>query len=267
MSNNFENGKYWQVGVELVSGCSPCSPGCKNCWSAALAHRFYREGEPGHESGIFTDEAGRFNGDIVVHPERLCIPLKRRKLTVYSIWNDWAHEAVDHDFRRQIMRVAEDCRQHTVLALTKRPEVALDFTRWMGDLGSFPENWWNGLTICTQQEADKKLPIFLQIPGNKFLNFEPLLENIILPFNDEFPDLDGCYEDMRHNIKAVILGCETGRKARQMNPDWAINIVRQCKADDIPIWVKQVTVNGKVSKNMSDWPEELRARGLPWVIK
>jgi len=64
-------GRYWQVVVELVSGCTPCSPGCDHCWSAALAHRFYREGEPCHESGLFTDASGRFNGDIVVHPERL----------------------------------------------------------------------------------------------------------------------------------------------------------------------------------------------------
>jgi len=35
-----DKGRYWQIGIELVSGCTPCSPGCDNCWSAAMTNRF-----------------------------------------------------------------------------------------------------------------------------------------------------------------------------------------------------------------------------------
>ena len=85
---DISKGRYWQRAWSLVDGCTPCSPGCDNCWSASMAHRFKREGEPGYDTGILTDEKGNFNGDIIIHPERLNIPLTRKKPTVYAVWND-----------------------------------------------------------------------------------------------------------------------------------------------------------------------------------
>jgi len=97
MTIDMKKGRYWDEGITLVDGCTPCSPGCDHCWSAALAHRFYREGEPGHESGLFTDDFGRFNGDIMIHPERLKWFITR-KPRVFAIWNDLFHEDVPDDF-------------------------------------------------------------------------------------------------------------------------------------------------------------------------
>lgn len=85
---DISTGRYWDRGIQLIDGCTPCSPGCDHCWSAAQAHRFKREGEPGHSNGILTDDKGRFNGDIFVHPERLDVFRKTKKPTVFAIWND-----------------------------------------------------------------------------------------------------------------------------------------------------------------------------------
>ena len=74
----------------------------------------------------------------------------------------------------------------------------------------------------------------------------------------------GLYNTYWGDVNAVILGCETGPGARPMHPDWAISIVRQCRAAGVPVFVKQITINGKASKDMSEWPEELRVRELPW---
>ena len=84
---NISKGRYWQVGVQLIDGCTPCSPGCDHCWSAAQAHRFKREGEPGHDTGILTDGRGQFNGDIITYPDRLK-RFNTRKPKVFALWND-----------------------------------------------------------------------------------------------------------------------------------------------------------------------------------
>lgn len=115
-------GRYWDRAWTLVDGCSPCSPGCDNCWSAAMAHRFKREGGPGHSNGILTDDKGKFNGDVVTRHERLDIPLKTRTPTVFAVWNDLFHEAVPDIFIAEALAVAALSPRHTFLILTKRAE-------------------------------------------------------------------------------------------------------------------------------------------------
>jgi len=238
MTIDIKKGRYWDEGLTLVDGCTPCSPGCDHCWSAAHAHRFYREGEPCHESGIFTDDNGRFNGDILIHSERL-----KRFITsnpkVFSIWNNLFHDDVPPQFIDDVFSAMrfKGASHNTFLVLTKQPQnISANYFEIMQY--SF-RNLYLGLTVCDQQEADEKIPIFLQVPGKKFLSIEPMLSDITLPFNDEHPDSDGCYEDMRHNIDAVILGGETGRGARPLHPDWVRSVRDQCSVAGVPFFFKQ----------------------------
>ncbi len=69
---NVAKGRYWRLPWSLVSSCTRTSLGCKNCWALAMEKRFHKGEE----------------GKIVIHPERLDIPLKRKKPTVWAIWND-----------------------------------------------------------------------------------------------------------------------------------------------------------------------------------
>jgi len=235
---DIKKGRYWDEGITLVDGCTPCSPGCDHCWSASLAHRFYREGEPGHESGLFTDDSGRFNGDVMIHPERIK-RFKTCKPKVFSLWNDLFHKSVPPQFIDDVfseMRF-KGASHNTFLVLTKRPQnISRDYFNIMQHTIG---NLYLGLTVCNQHEADEKIPIFLQVPGRKFLSIEPMLSDIILPFNGEFQDSDGCYyDDMRHNIKAVILGVETGPGARPMNSGGVRSIRDQCAAAGVPFFFK-----------------------------
>ena len=103
------------------------------------------------------------------------------------------------------------------------------------------ENVHLGLTVCNQEEADVKIPIFLQVPGKKFLSIEPMLGPIDLcNVTDCLCHCDGCL-NMSPNtrIDAVILGGETGPGARPMNPDWVRSVRDQCAAAGVPFFFKQ----------------------------
>jgi len=234
-------GRFWDLPLSWVDGCTPCSPGCDHCWSAAMEHRFHKNAwGPGKRSGRLTRrDNGRFNGLIVTHPERLSIPLKRRKPTVWAVWNDWVHESVPFEFIEQMIGSILRCPQHTFLLLTKRPQRILDlYAHWekiyppfkMGSERNYKtENAYLGLTVCNQQEADEKIPIFLQVPGKKFLSIEPLLGPVDL--RDEHFQFGGTdpFWRLRH-INAVILGGETGPGARPLHPDWVRSVRDQCAA-------------------------------------
>ena len=82
---DISKGRYWQKPWSLIDGCTPCSPGCDHCWSAAQSFRFNR-----NEFGwpVLTDQFKPvFNGDIVTHPDRLK-RFNTRKPKVYALWND-----------------------------------------------------------------------------------------------------------------------------------------------------------------------------------
>jgi protein gp37 len=217
---------------------------------------------------------------IQTHPERLDIPLKRKKPTVYSIWNDLHHESNDKYFIAAAYGIASICFRHTFLILTKRPDQMLKFHHASGTMNHWVINealsrlredtkvstfgirkgleypWplpnvWNGLTVCNQAEADEKLPIFLQVPGKKFLSIEPLLGEIDIdqylrcPVCGYTPHDVGFHMDHRlckgpgPGINAVILGGETGPGARPMHPDWVRSVRDQCAPAGVPFFFKQ----------------------------
>ncbi len=256
---DISKGRYWDKPWSLIDGCTPCSPGCEHCWSAMMTHRLRKD----YLTGRLREETGPigFNGLIILHPERLSIPLKRRKPTVYSVWNDWCHEGATDSFRISIIDMARRCPQHTILALTKRVHILSAFSRWMeihAHPFSWPDNWWNILTVCNQDEANKKLPDFLKIPGNKGLSIEPMLGPVELSYNRFCgkmgwgpPDPPRRGEDLAERLRvqsqwllgpgkinAVIIGGETGPGARPLHPDLVRSVRDQCTAAGVDFFFK-----------------------------
>ena len=255
-----ESGRYWDKPWSLIDGCTPCSPGCDHCWSAVMTHRFNfqwtKDGKP------------EFNGHITVRPERLDIPLKRKKPTVYAVWNDLFHEDVPITFINSAFLRMVKYDWHTYLTLTKRPKEMKDFVTigngWRGTM----QNVYLGLTICNQQEADEKIPIFLQVSGKKFLSIEPMLGEIKLQLvgcpncgqskQDWFPNYTLCracgieVKSPPGSVDAVILGGESGPGARPMHPDWVRSVRDQCAAAGVPFFFKQ----WGEWKQCDEWHEE-----------
>jgi protein gp37 len=253
MKIDISKGRYWDLPWSLVDGCTPISQGCDHCWSAGIAHRTgakiikgysgsIADGTAcGHETHIpspLTNGDRSFNGKIITHPERLDIPLKRRKPTVFSIWNDLFHEYVPDEFIKTVVDTAQRCRDtHTILALTKRPKRMLRF--WTDIAFYVPQNFIQGMTACNQSEIDEKIGDFCRVPGRKFLSIEPCLGEIHIPSPCLYDQMHDGKILSRRSIDAVILGGETGPGARPMHPDWVRSVRDQCAAAGVPFFFKQ----------------------------
>lgn len=238
---DISKGKYWDLPWSLVNGCTPCSPGCDHCWSAAMTRRFHIR-HLSFSNQAIVDANCKFTGEIILHPERISIPLKRRKPTVYAVWNDLFHEAVPPEFTFEAFDAMRNSQHHTFLVLTKRPQ---NINRnYFEIMERCIRNVHLGLTVCNQQEVDEKVPVFLQVPGKKFLSIEPMLGAI------DFSNVPGALlprGDMPANVSpitywrdidAVILGGETGHGARPMHPDWVRSVRDQCAAARVPFFFK-----------------------------
>lgn len=246
--SRIEKGMYWDKAWTLVSGCTPCSPGCGDetgggCWALGMEKRFGR------------------SGPVTVHPERLDIPLRRKKPTVWAIWNDFGHEDVPQNFIYDVMDTVSHCPQHIFLALTKRPQ-----NIYYKQFENFP-NFWLGVTVCNQEEADEKIPLLLQIPAAvRWVSIEPMLGPV-----DLF-DAFGGYDQslgMSESVDWIVLGGESGPGARPMHPDWVRSVRDQCQAAGVPFFFKQwgagsfeMCPDYHKGRDWPDWKKKLHGRSL-----
>lgn len=250
-----------------ITGCTPCSPGCEHCYAANMVRRFP------HLHGYYDDPAPTGQGDQVefhgvanptpfatvqFHPERLGAPLhwrRPRRVFVCSM-GDLFHEDVTGEWRRRVALVMANCPQHTFLMLTKRPQYVGAFNRATEYVGGVEPNWWLGVTVCNQAEANEKIPVLLQTPAAlRFVSIEPMLGPVNLggmigqgahcPHcgDIDLVDEDGCCrtcgrDAIWYGVDWVICGGETGAGARPMHPRWVRSLRDQCEAAGVPFFFK-----------------------------
>jgi len=117
-------------------------------------------------------------------------------------------------------------------------------------------NLWLGTSISTQADADKNIPILLQIPASvRFISLEPMLERI------DFRHINACggkyiidVSRGLNKIDWVIIGCESGLNARLCSIEDVRNAVNQYRESGVACFVKQVPINGKCSNKPAEWP-------------
>jgi len=206
-----------------VTGCTKVSEGCQNCYAERMAKRL--AGRCGYP------EEDPFR--VTLHPDRLNEPLKwkkPRRVFVCSM-GDLFHEDVPLEFIGKVLCLARSLPEHTFIFLTKRPIrmrsalLAWDMT---GKTNGIPSSHlWFGVTCENQKAADERIPILLDTPAAvRFISIEPMLEEIDL--NVALPLLDW-----------VIVGGESGPKARPMDPDWVREIRDRCLSAKVPFFFKQ----------------------------
>lgn len=197
-----------------VTGCTKVSPGCKHCYAETMARRLSAMGANGYENGF----------KLSLHPERLGQPLQRTKPTTYFVnsMSDLFHEGVNDSYIDSVFDVIRRCPQHTFQILTKRADRLLQYSKGR----EFPRNAWLGVSVEDKAYGVPRIDLLRQVPAvTRFLSVEPLLEDI-----GEI-DLTG--------IHWVIVGGESGPKARRMEPEWAASVRDQCIAAGVPFFFKQ----------------------------
>jgi protein gp37 len=199
-------------------------------------------------------------GQITTKPERLDQPLHWRKPQIVAVgfMSDialWPDEFLD-----KVFAVMALTPQHTYVLLTKRPERMREYlrredhaelvyqaARHLRSLGwptgsyvvpSWPlPNVWLGVSVENQQAADERIPLLLETPAaHRWLSVEPLLEAVNLSRYLPSPlhRLTG-----RPMLDWVVVGGESGPKARECDVEWIADIARQCEAADVKRYVKQ----------------------------
>lgn len=185
-------------------GCTKVSAGCAHCY----AETWTKEKSLGDFSNVITK------------PSALNYPYKEKEPTVYFVnsMSDLFHEDVPTEFILKVFRVMRETPWHTYLILTKRPERLVELDNEL----IWAPNIWMGVSVENDKVYDR-IDLLRQCSSfNKWLSIEPLLGSV--------KDID--LED----IDWVVVGGESGRKARPMKKEWVEEILSACREKLIPFF-------------------------------
>lgn len=234
-------------------GCAKVVPECKFCYAEETAKR--------HGLQLWGP------GDrLITLPKNLQRPTSwnaaakaagQPRLVFAGSQMDWLEDRADLEVRRgELMDLVEETPHLRWVLLTKRPQnFARLASRWAAGT---PPNVWFLASAGLQETFDSFFPHVRDIPcATKGFSMEPLLGAVDLSPLEEVPE-----------ISWVILGGESGEKARPYPVDAAISMVRQIRGFNRPIAIfhKQLGGNPKLEgkgEDPAEWPSELRIREWP----
>jgi protein gp37 len=229
-------------------GCTKISAGCKHCYAEGMAKRLQAMGTAGYENGFA----------LQLLPQRLDDPLQRKKPTTYFVnsMSDLFHDRIPFDYIDQVFDVIARTPHHTYQILTKR---AARMARYFRDR-AVPDNAWMGVSVENRRHGVPRIAFLRNVPARvRFLSIEPLLEDVG----------ELCLAD----IHWVIVGGESGPKARPMRPEWADAVRVQCEEQGVAFFFKQwggwgadgkrraKSANGRIlnGRTWDDMPAQLAA--------
>lgn len=229
-----------------VVGCTKVSPGCDNCYAEALFRRW---------NGSGFEKLRLSSSNVMALP----LFLKASSRVFVCSMSDFFHRDAAR-YWPGMTRVMLQRPDITFQMLTKRPGQAVEYWKRMARLfgwTQWPAHMWLGVSAENQKYLPR-IDVIKRVPAPvHFLSAEPLLG-----------PLDLCGTEA---MDWVIIGGESGPKARPMDLDWAVDIVSQCREAGVPVFVKQLgTVAAKRlgmksyrGGDIEEFPPELRVREFP----
>lgn len=219
-----------------VTGCTKVSQGCKNCYAERMAKRLQAMGVEQYRNGFEPSLA----------PQTLEQPygwIKPRLVFVNSM-SDLFHESVPLSYIKRVFRVMnETC--HTYQILTKRTQRLVDVSAEL----EWSPNVWMGVSVESEAVTFRINDLAKCAAKNRFLSIEPLIGRIsTLPLD---------------RIDWVIVGGESGPRARPIMKEWIDSIRVRCRVSEVPFFFKQW---GKTEFN-DDPKDPTRKKGHPQYAK
>lgn len=240
--------------------CTKPSGGCKHCYAEAM--------NKWRGTGLPFVPASKEKIEIFLDRTVLEKPLKwktRKKIFVCDMTDLFHEDVSDEDINKvfEMMANAQWFHGHQFQVLTKRPERMKRIVEEIGagiaeqkkgkDNGDgtrsyslhfhFPLNNISlGVSVEDQQTADERIPLLLQTPAAvRWISAEPLLGpvnlKLFLPLTEH--GRGGPIRAMG-GLDWVVVGGESGPKARPCDVAWIRSIVQQCRAAGVPCFVKQL---------------------------
>ncbi len=219
-----------------VTGCTKVSQGCKNCYAERMAKRLQAMGVQQYRSGFKPALA----------PQVLLDPYKWRRPRVVFVnsMSDLFHESVPLDYIKRVFRVMGET-PHAYQVLTKRASRLAELSSEL----SWSENIWMGVSVENEAVTSRIDRLRECHAKHRFLSLEPLI---------------GPLDDLRlGGIDWVIVGGESGPRARPILKAWIESIQGQCEAAEVPFFFKQW---GKTAFN-DDPADPTVAKGHPRYAK
>jgi protein gp37 len=196
-----------------VTGCNKISPGCKNCYAERMAKRLQKIGVQRYKNAF----------ELAMHRDVLQVPLswKTPKVIFVNSMSDLFHEKVPLSFIQDTFDVMRRAHWHTFQILTKRSERL----KMLAPMIEWSDNVWMGVSVESQRYVERIDHLRAVPSAVRFLSIEPLLSRI------NKMDLK--------NIDWVIVGGESGPKARKLDQEWVIHIKDICERYSVPFFFKQ----------------------------
>jgi len=196
-----------------VTGCTKLSTGCANCYAEIMTNRLKAMGVNKYADGFA----------VRTHISTLNEPLKWKKPHTIFVCSmaDLFHDDVPFDFIDKIMNTIKQSPHHRYQILTKRADRMEEYF----SKSDIPQNIWLGVTVEAFSEKSRIDSLRTLPAAIRFISCEPLLEDI------GTIDLT--------NIDWIIVGGESGARARPMKPDWVRSILRQANEQKTAFFFKQ----------------------------
>jgi len=197
-----------------TTGCTKISAGCKFCYAEVMTRRLQAMGIEKYKDGF---------KKVRVHEDSLNIPYswKGSKTVFVNSMSDLFHPEVTFEFIEKVFAVMNDTPQHTYQVLTKRAERLYELHHKL----NWTKNIWMGVSVEDKRVTDRIDFLRETNAQTKFLSCEPLI---------------GPLQKMNlKNIDWVIVGGESGRKARPMSEQWVWDIKMQCQEQEVAFFFKQ----------------------------
>lgn len=129
----------------------------------------------------------------------------------------------------------------------------LDLRQWLGELRCENDCAWKGWEDELESDVDGNEPHCPECGSNCFV-----VDNW---------DLDHAASERMPPVGWLIIGPETGAGRRPCEIEWIRGVAQQVQRAGIPVFIKALPIGKRISKNMNEWPEDLRLRQFPEVLQ